>query len=199
VRPFIVVTKRAHPDVHITEEEIKAKFNWMPSDNIWYLENYTALQQAYRSDTEKTVLMMLHNLLLRQSAQYSQNQSMFLNNMRNMSAVSEPMIRDNDNSHEINVSDFHMIDPSPEEEEEMNNFAREKSTINNSNNKNYNNLTRHNVETTNNGPSNDTTSLTKSSTNPFNRTPSPAELVASSSSSNTKTNNLSTSNSMETN
>jgi GTP-binding protein EngB required for normal cell division len=110
VRPFIVVTKKAHPDVHITEEELKAKFSWMPSDNIWFLENYTALQQAYRSDTEKTVLMMLHNLLLRQGVGYSQSQSMFLNNMMGSMSLNEK----NGSSHEINESDFHMINPSPE-------------------------------------------------------------------------------------
>jgi hypothetical protein len=141
VRPFIVVTKRAHPDVHITEEELKAKFSWMPSDNIWYLENYTALQQAYRSDTEKTVLMMLHNLLLRQGVGYSQSQSSLrlntLMNAMSLNTKQNPSSSSSSSTHEINVSDFHMIDPSPEPVTDSSNMN---NNNNNNNNKNKNDI-----------------------------------------------------------
>jgi energy-coupling factor transporter ATP-binding protein EcfA2 len=91
VRPFIVITKKAHPDINIREAETKAIFNWMPNDNIWFLENYTALQQAYRPDTEKTILMMLHNMLLRQSDGYSAHQSVTAVPMNNpMTAAAVP-------------------------------------------------------------------------------------------------------------
>lgn len=75
----------------------------MPNDNIWFLENYTALQQAYRPDTEKTILMMLHNMLLRQSDGYSAHQSVAtvpMNNQMTAGAVTntnqgQPLTLDN--------------------------------------------------------------------------------------------------------
>jgi hypothetical protein len=103
VRPFLVITKKAHPDINIREAETKAIFNWMPNDNIWFLENYTALQQAYRPDTEKTILMMLHNMLLRQSDGYSAHQSVAtapMNNQMTAGTVTntnqgQPLVLDN--------------------------------------------------------------------------------------------------------